>query len=162
MRQISDNIREELDELKEELDLVFKFDIFKRSQERKYIDARRVFVNVVYTRYGLHEKYSGRVLRILSPKMLADYMGWDRSSIIPLVKNFDVICIQSPNLKIIYEKCLLKSNLILVEELEISKLQVEKDLLEVKLEEVKLQLKIANEKKASSINYLYTDTRYKH
>tara|TARA_R110002126_G_scaffold191810_1_gene340005 strand:- start:4613 stop:5119 length:507 start_codon:yes stop_codon:yes gene_type:complete len=102
-KELTPYVRKDLDLLKEELDKAFGFNILSKSRKRKYVDARKVFVNILNDKYDLKSK-GANVIKLLTTSLLAEYIGVNNhSSILHLLRNFDVLINYSSELKIIYQ-----------------------------------------------------------
>ena len=97
-------VKDDLDKLKKQLDVEFGFDILTRSGKRIYADARRVFVNILNDKYDLKSKGNSHP-KLLTTTLLAEYIGLqNHTSVMHLLRNFDMILKQNAELRIIYYK----------------------------------------------------------
>jgi len=101
-KEMTPYVRKDLDLLKEDLDKAFGFNILTKSNKRIFVDARRVFVNILNDKYDLKTK--GATVKLLSTPLLAKYIGVsNHSSVLHLLRNFDFIIKHNSELKIIYQ-----------------------------------------------------------
>ena len=101
-KEMTPYVRKDLDLLKEDLDKAFGFNILTKSNKRIFVDARRVFVNILNDKYDLKTK--GATVKLLSTSLLAKYIGVsNHSSVVHLLRNFDFIIKHNSELKIIYQ-----------------------------------------------------------
>lgn len=87
------------------LNFEFGFDILEGGKKRKYVDARRVFVQILQKKYNI-----GKITTVKSLTLtdVANYMGVTHASVINLLRNFDVLCSWDSKYKKIYEDVLLR------------------------------------------------------
>jgi hypothetical protein len=101
-KEMTPYVRKDLDLLKENLDKAFGFNILTKSNKRIFVDARRVFVNILNDKYDLKTK--GATVKLLSTPLLAKYIGVsNHSSVLHLLRNFDFIIKHNSELKTIYQ-----------------------------------------------------------
>lgn len=104
-REISNTVKYDLDSLKQSLDKDFEFNILTRSNKRKYVDARRVFVNILYDRYDLGINNLPGSIKLLTTTLLAKYMGYDtHASVLNLRRNFEIYLKFNQELRYIFIK----------------------------------------------------------
>ena len=102
VREMNLSVKKDLDLLKEELDKAFGFDILTKSNKRIYVDARRVFVNILNDKYDLKSK--GAIVKLLTTPLLAEYIGVNNhTSVLHLLRNFDVFISHNKELNLIYK-----------------------------------------------------------
>jgi hypothetical protein len=107
-------IKQDLDNIRNVIKEETGFDILNKSRKREFVDARRVFIAVVYEKYDLdankmHNAYL--FLHLLTIRLLCKYLGYrQHSSVLHLRKNFKDYCEQDLRLNYLYCKVTLASN----------------------------------------------------
>jgi hypothetical protein len=89
------SVKLDLDNIKLLLDKEFEIDIFTKTRKQEYVDARRIFIAIVYSKYDLVTNWGGGVrpgfaLKMLTVSILADYMGFHHSTVLHLSKDFNI------------------------------------------------------------------------
>jgi hypothetical protein len=98
-------VKNDLDALVENLSAEFGFDILDMNRKREFVDARRVFVNIIYKKYDLKTNNTPNKVKLLTLPLLAEYMGFNvHTSVMHLTRNFDHFISYNPFHKAIYEK----------------------------------------------------------
>lgn len=145
-------VKKNLDLIKTLLDSEFGFDIFKGGRKRQYVDARRIFVNIVYKEYDLKSKSrDGARLKVLTIIELAHYMGLSaHASVINLKKGFKQLCLWEPKYQKIYNRVLAKIQAVPTKKKIISLLEYKAELL-AKIRATNMELELLGyEKKTKS------------
>lgn len=90
---IIDSVESEMLSLKQIVDKVFEVDIFKRSRYRKFIDARKVFANIL--------RYRGYTI-----SSIGRFLKKDHTTILYYTVDFDTLLGQEDKLNERYQVCL--------------------------------------------------------
>ena len=144
------SVKLDLDNIKSLLDQELGADIFIKTRKREYVDARRVFVAIVYDKYDLVTNWgggvpSGHALKVLTTSLLGDYMGYNHSTILHLRRNFDIYIQYSKELKGVYERVKTRTSDNLVIKLKNLNLEKEELLNKLNIINNKIETLIKNE-----------------
>jgi len=115
----------------------FGFNIMDGGRKRVYVDARKIFANVLDAKYDL--KIS-KPYKMLTLNDVGDYIGCNHATVINLLRNFDVLCSWDPRYQEIYDRVLAQSSEDYV--IKVESLTLRKKELEEELERVNQQLKL--------------------
>lgn len=89
------------------LNIEFGFDILKGGRKREYVDARRVFAQILNEKYDLK---SVKLNKLLTLTDVGNYLGGvNHATVINLLRNFDVLCRWDYKYKIIHDRVLSQS-----------------------------------------------------
>jgi len=91
-------IGEDLARIKRHMDIDYGFDIFSRSRKRNVIDARRVFVALIHSKYKIGPNSDNYYSRKLTLKMLGDFMNFHHATVIHFKKTYDSLAPSTPEL----------------------------------------------------------------
>ena len=106
-QQVSQYVVRDMDIIRKYLALEFGFDILDGGRKRPYVDARKVFVQILHEKYGLQGNLNRQ--KLLTLQNVADYMNYpNHSSIIWLLRNWDVLISWDPAYKEIYNRVFKK------------------------------------------------------
>ena len=105
-KEISQYVIRDMEIIHKYLNLEFGFNILDGGRKRIFVDARRVFVQILQAKYNFK---AGKAYKLLTLQDVADYMNYpNHSSIIWLLRNWDTFISWEPRYQEIYAKILRK------------------------------------------------------
>ena len=147
-------IGEDLARIKRHMDIDYGFDIFSRSRKRNIIDARRVFVALIHSKYKIGPNSENYYSRKLTLKMLGDFMKFHHATIIHFKKTYDSL---APNTPELVEKFNQFSSILPEEfDIKIDDLLSEKDTLINRIQDINFEItEIIKDEKENEDYYIH-------
>ena len=90
------------------LNYEFGFDIMSGGRKRVFVDARRIFVQILNQKYDLH---ISKPFKVLTLGDVGKYIGnQNHATVLNLLRNFDALCSWEPSYLEIYNRVLKKTS----------------------------------------------------
>ena len=97
-RKLKKSIGQDLERIKKYMDSAYGFNIFDRSRKREIVDARRIFVALVYSKYRIGLSSFNYNAKRVTLDMLSKFMKYDHATIIHLKKTYDALAETTPEI----------------------------------------------------------------
>jgi len=97
-RKLKKSIGQDLERIKKYMDSEYGFDIFNRSRKREIVDARRIFVALIYSKYRVGLSGVNYGSKRITLDMLSKFMNYDHATVIHLKKTYDSLADTTPEI----------------------------------------------------------------